>query len=95
MLFGTSYILLTTVCICFCITVISSAQIVTYASTKAAFTYDNVEHVVGAGVGAQAGLGWGRAKGWPLDAGLGAGLGRVTKGGGVYAGGYDGHAAAW
>jgi len=46
MLFGTGYILLTTIAICMCMTIITCAQIITYESTRASFTYEHTKHVV-------------------------------------------------
>ena len=36
--FGAAYIILTTVCICTCMSIITTAQIITYQSTRASFT---------------------------------------------------------
>ena len=46
MIFGAAYILLTTVAICMCMTIITCAQIITYESTRASFTYEHTKHVV-------------------------------------------------
>ncbi|KAL1515706.1 hypothetical protein AB1Y20_002322 [Prymnesium parvum] len=43
---GTAYILLTTVCICMCMSVITTAQIITFRSTRASFTYPETKHIV-------------------------------------------------